>query len=686
MACISNGIYPSGHFAPSSSTLPEGHNRLPKGLWDEKESTRRISGVCLYREGSNGSKKLKGNPILALLLIVLVGLLITSATGAMVTDVAATSPSLVLSPSSGKAGSWAKAAGSMFSEEGDPEFPPQTVIRFNGIEVASAYGGGSFSISFQVPSGIPPGVYPVQAVRGSQSATATFTVVTLPVANFAMDPASGTGPAPLVVQFTETSTGSPTSWWWSFGDDSTSPLPNPSHTYRKNGTYSVTLTVTNMAGNNARKRTITVYEPTLMVSPLSGKAGSMVTVTGSSFYYDEKRAFRIILFFNGIEITRDIPMTRSGTMGSFTASFIIPADTAPGSYTVRAESQADGAETPFTVTNLAPRALIDATPPSGKAPLSVHFNGSRSYDEDGSIRSYSWNFGDSKSATGTAVDHTFSQPGEYHVILTVTDNQGSSGTSSFIIRTDNTPPIADARGTPPSGQDPLTVNFDGTFSYDPDGKIRSFSWDFGDGSGEQTASTSHQYQDPGSYTAVLTVTDDKGAADQDEVAIMVGNEPPVAMIRLSPESGTVPLKVTFDGSRSSDPDDTSLTYSWDFGDGFRAGSRTTAHTYEEEGTYQVSLVVTDPHGGSDRAVVTVVAESPFPVLPITGGSLIIICTAIALWYIRQQIINRRRTIPEFHITTDSGLEFDAGGMGRQEEFPDITVEVKSGIWKEGDER
>ena len=686
MACISNGIYPSGHFAPSSSTLPEGHNRLPKGLWDEKESTRRISGVCLYREGSNGSKKLKGNPILALLLIVLVGLLITSATGAMVTDVAATSPSLVLSPSSGKAGSWAKAAGSMFSEEGDPEFPPQTVIRFNGIEVASAYGGGSFTIPFQVPSGIPPGAYPVQAVRGSQAATATFTVVTLPVANFAMDPASGTGPAPLVVQFTETSTGSPTSWWWSFGDDSTSPLPNPSHTYRKNGTYSVTLTVTNMAGTNARKRTITVYEPTLMVSPLSGKAGSMVTVTGSSFYYDEKRAFRIILFFNGIEITRDIPMTRSGTMGSFTASFIIPADTAPGSYTVRAESQADGAETPFTVTNLAPRALIDATPPSGKAPLSVHFNGSRSYDEDGSIRSYSWNFGDSKSATGPAADHTFSQPGEYRVILTVTDNQGSLGTSSFIIRTDNTPPIADARGTPASGPDPLTVNFDGTFSHDPDGKIRSFSWDFGDGSGEQTSSTSHQYRDPGSYTTVLTVTDDLGATGKDEVVITVGNEHPVAVIGISAKSGSVPLMVTFDGSRSFDPDGTALTYSWDFGDGTTGASKTTSHTYEEEGTYDISLVVTDMHGASGRAEETVIAESPFPVVPLIGGALIIAGTAIALWYIRQQIVKRRLPSPEFHITTDSGLEYETGMKRTSDEFPDISVEVRSGIWKEGDKR
>jgi len=99
-----------------------------------------------------------------LLVIMLVVLLITSATGALVTAAAISGPTLVISPSSGKAGSWAKATGSMFSEEGDPEFPPETIIRFNGIEVASAYGGGSFTLSFQVPSGIPPGDYPVQAI------------------------------------------------------------------------------------------------------------------------------------------------------------------------------------------------------------------------------------------------------------------------------------------------------------------------------------------------------------------------------------------------------------------------------------------------------------------------------------------------------------------------------------------
>ncbi|HPM62769.1 MAG TPA: PKD domain-containing protein, partial [Methanoregulaceae archaeon] len=346
----------------------------------------------------------------------------------------------------------------------------------------------------------------------------------------------------------------------------------------------------------------------------------------------------------------------------------------------------DVAAAMFTVTNRAPMARIDADPLSGKAPLSVHFNGSRSYDEDGAISSYGWNFGDTRSATGATADHTYTQSGEYRVILTVTDNQGYSGTSSVMIRTDNNPPVAEARATPVSGPAPLTVNFDGTQSHDMDGKVRSFSWDFGDGTNERTTSTSHQYRDPGSYTAELTVTDDLGATGKDEVVITVGNEPPVAVIGISAKSGSVPLMVTFDGSRSFDPDGTALSYSWDFGDGTTGASKTTSHTYEEEGTYDISLVVTDMHGASGRAEETVIAESPFPVVPLIGGALIIAGTAIALWYIRQQIVKRRLPSPEFHITTDSGLEYETGMKRTSDEFPDISVEVRSGIWKEGDKR
>ena len=79
---------------------------------------------------------------------------------------------------------------------------------------------------------------------------------TAPTASFTATPTSGT--APLTVDFTDTSTGSPTSWDWNFGDGSTSTSRNPSHTYSAAGTYSARLTATNAEGSSSTTRTITV--------------------------------------------------------------------------------------------------------------------------------------------------------------------------------------------------------------------------------------------------------------------------------------------------------------------------------------------------------------------------------------------------------------------------------------------
>src|ERR671910_577743 len=69
-----------------------------------------------------------------------------------------------------------------------------------------------------------------------------------PTASFTAAPTSG--PAPLAVQFTDTSSGAPTQWVWGFGDGATSVEPNPAHTYTRAGTYTVGLTVTNAGGSN----------------------------------------------------------------------------------------------------------------------------------------------------------------------------------------------------------------------------------------------------------------------------------------------------------------------------------------------------------------------------------------------------------------------------------------------------
>ena len=94
-------------------------------------------------------------------------------------------------------------------------------------------------------------------------------------ANFTALPV--TGCAPIVVQFTSTSTGSPVSWLWDLGNGTTSTLQNPSKTYTTPGTYSVTLTVTDAAGTTNTK-TVSNYI-TIVPKPVVAFTASDTLIT-----------------------------------------------------------------------------------------------------------------------------------------------------------------------------------------------------------------------------------------------------------------------------------------------------------------------------------------------------------------------------------------------------------------------
>jgi PKD repeat protein len=80
--------------------------------------------------------------------------------------------------------------------------------------------------------------------------------------------------------------------------------------------------------------------------------------------------------------------------------------------------------------NQLPTAVVTATPTNGFGPLAVNFTGSGSYDQDGSIVSYAWTFGDGASSSAQNPSRTYSTPGTYTASLTVTDNRGGTGTAS----------------------------------------------------------------------------------------------------------------------------------------------------------------------------------------------------------------------------------------------------------------
>jgi PKD repeat protein len=251
-------------------------------------------------------------------------------------------------------------------------------------------------------------------------------------------------------------------------------------------------------------------------------------------------------------------------------------------------------------------------PYTGTAGTEIAFDGSGSSDPDGSIVSYTWDFGDGATGSGATTNHVYAAQGTYNLSLTVTDDGGAVDSASTSVSIDpaNQAPTANAGG-PYTATDGTTVVFDGTGSSDADGTITDYAWDFGDGTSGSGATPSHLYAAAGSYNVLLTVTDDGGLTHIDTTSATIGevvNQPPVADAN-GPYSGTTGMLISFDSNGSTDPDGSIVTFSWDFGDGTSATGATASHAYTAEGSYNVTLTVTDNDGAMDSASTTVTVGS-----------------------------------------------------------------------------
>ena len=448
------------------------------------------------------------------------------------------------------------------------------------------------------------------------------------------------------------------------------------------------------------------------------------------------------------------------------------------------------------IPNQDPTASFTAAPTTGDGPLPVTFDATASDDPDGTIVSYNWDYGDQTADSGQTPSHTYSGPGSYAVILTVTDNRGGTATATTTVTvTGNYSPTASFTAAPTTGEAPLPVEFDATASYDPeDGTSVSYDWDYGDQTTGSGPTPSHTYTTPGTYSVTLTVTDTEGvtatatgtiivgvvdpidvrvsagnddaeersdgsmyrsssdlelvddgsrrqtvgmrfngidipqgatilnayvqfqvdetnsgsvlveirgqdddnattftssdgnitsrpttaasvswapptwtsvgaagpgqrtpdlkdiiqeivnrtgwAANNSLVIIITGsgertaesyngkssaapllhveyvnstapaNQPPVASFTANPPSGQAPLTVGFDAAASTDPDGTSLSYYWDYGDTTSGSGLTASHTYTIANTYTVMLTVTDIDGATDTATSTLTVSAP----------------------------------------------------------------------------
>jgi PKD repeat protein len=265
------------------------------------------------------------------------------------------------------------------------------------------------------------------------------------------------------------------------------------------------------------------------------------------------------------------------------------------------------------VTATAPSAPPSA-PPSNQAPradfevacqdLTCTFT-DRSEDDDGSIASRRWNFGDGSTSSQRNPSHAYGSPGRYAVLLTVTDDDGVADTRTRTAEPQSPPP------PPPQPNEPPQAEFEVecrdlrcTFvdrSTDDDGSVVSWLWDFGDGATSSERNPSHSYAATGRYDVLLMVTDDDGAADTRTRAAEPQappppepNEPPQADFDVHCSG----LTCTF-VDQSKDDDGRIVSRRWSFGDGDASSEQNPVHTYATSGQYDVLLTVTDDRGATD---------------------------------------------------------------------------------------
>ncbi|MEJ2241713.1 MAG: PKD domain-containing protein [Candidatus Bathyarchaeota archaeon] len=228
--------------------------------------------------------------------------------------------------------------------------------------------------------------------------------------------------------------------------------------------------------------------------------------------------------------------------------------------------------------------------------VSINFDGSASYDTDGSIVSYFWDFGDGYTSSLSKVTHSFVENGEYSITLTVVDNEGAVSSKVAIQVVKNRSPVAVLIENSTIIDKKKVISFDASGSYDPDGVIVSYLWDFGDGTTGSGSIVNHSYSESGTYTTALTVIDDDGGTDRVFVTKVIADQPPVAILTVSSSTVNVGEVVSFDASGSYDPDGVIVSYLWDFGDQNSTTGITVNHIYSHVGSYVITLTIEDDDG------------------------------------------------------------------------------------------
>jgi len=230
-------------------------------------------------------------------------------------------------------------------------------------------------------------------------------------------------------------------------------------------------------------------------------------------------------------------------------------------------------------------------------------NANNSFIREGKIVKYEWIIeGENEVFVGRQIRRIFRKPGEYEIRLTIENDLGQRSmikkiiTVTSLVKNQVINLITNPQKNNDKkiiGKSPLKVNFD--ISKSILSNIVDYEWDFdGDGIGDEFGkkNVSYVYENPGEYLAKIIITDDSGNKTEKIQIIEIEKAGIEPVIKAIPPSGTVPLEVTFDASRSKTDKGEIVNYIWKFpGKEPIPYGGVISYEFKNVGTYEVFLTV-----------------------------------------------------------------------------------------------
>lgn len=459
--------------------------------------------------------------------------------------------------------------------------------------------GNNASAKFPSHTYNTSGTYPVTLmVKNSGGCTDTIKktvpVRGLPAVDFTFIPACVNEPTHFECS-SMINQGAVSTCFWNFGDGLTSNSFDPDHAFTTNGTYLVSLTITDTAGCSSTKtRSVTIADPPVAVFNISAQncTGSpvffsvMLSVSGSnidSWHWD---------FGDGTSAVFNAP-ANGNTSHSYAVSgtykVVLIVKTAMG-----CESRS---QKTFTVSPSPVALFISDNSCSG---ASVNFTNLSTPNSGPALQSWSWNFGDPASFAHNTSDqqhpnHIFSTPGTYTVDMQVVNTSGCSATVSKSIEIKPKPTVDfDWTGICMGS----STGFKTNTSVTNVASVVSYEWNFGDGSPKSSLSNPvHTYNITGNFTVTLTIVNTSGCTNS--VSHLVGILPqPVALF--SSSNSCIGSETQFVDQSSTSNGSPVVSWQWDFGESSvtndSSNSKNPLWTYKKPGTYQAKLTVTSLTG------------------------------------------------------------------------------------------